>query len=338
MMPGRMRGTVAVCLVVGLLGWAPSASAEPPPVSLALERCPHLSTAEVERIFSAELGSPATIPGDPNVTEVTIVCEDERVLVRVKDPLSRKTVQRSFDTKTFDKKATPRLVALAASELVLASWAELYSNPTPSVQPVGPAPSQKEASAVRKALRERSFFAGEPEGPTARPDPEEAENRVLRLVALASVRTFPGEPTAPSGESGTLWGGGARIGEERFRLVAWSLDTLIERGTVIAHSGERVTASRVTSFTIGGALLAYYTFRNMFTTRLGVGLRAGVIAGDSSSVAPWGWPLGTTSLTLRGERILLELSGEGGYVSFPASGGEVSGFWLSGQLGIGVVL
>ena len=158
MMPGRMRGTVAVCLVVGLLGWAPKASAEPPPVSLALERCPHLSTAEVERIFSAELGSPATIPGDPNVTEVTIVCEGDRVLVRVMDPLSRKTVQRSFDTKTFDKKATPRLVALAASELVLASWAELYSNPTPSVQPVGPAPSPKEASAVRQGASRAKLF------------------------------------------------------------------------------------------------------------------------------------------------------------------------------------
>ncbi|HVR18218.1 MAG TPA: hypothetical protein VMS65_00935 [Polyangiaceae bacterium] len=333
-----MRGTVAVCLVVGLLGWAPSASAEPPPVSLALEQCPHLSTAEVERIFSAELGSPATIPGDPNVTEVTIVCEGERVLVRVKDPLSRKTVQRSFDTKTFDKKATPRLVALAASELVLASWAELYSNPTPTVQPVGPAPSPTEASAVRKTLRERSFFAGEPEGPSARPDPEEAETRVLRLVALASVCTFPGEPTTPSGETTTLAGGGVRLGEERFRLVAWSLDTLIERGTVISHAGERVIPTKVTSFTIGGSLLAYYTFRDTFTVRLGVGLRAGIIAGDSPTVAPWGWPLGITTWTLRGERILLEVSGEGGYVSFPASGGEVRGFWLSGQIGVGTVL
>ena len=83
---------------------------------------------------------------------------------------------------------------------------------------------------------------------------------MLRLVALASVRTFPGESTTSSGETGTLWGGGARLGEERFRLVAWSLDTLIERGTVIAHAGERVTASEITSFTIGGALLAYYSF------------------------------------------------------------------------------
>jgi hypothetical protein len=338
MMGGRMRGTVALCSVVGLLASARPAFAEPPPVSLALEQCPHLSSSELERIFSAELGSPTAIPGDPGITEVTIVCEGVRVVIRVKDPLSRKTVQRSFDTTAFDEKATPRLIALAASELVLASWAELYSNPTPTVEPEGKPPSPTEANAIRQALRERSFFAGEPEDPQQRPDPEEAENRVLRIVALGSVRTFPGEETTPSGDDGTLWGGGMRLGEERFKLVAWSLDTLIERGTVIAHGGEELTVSEITSWTIGGSLLAYYSFKEVFTARLGVGLRAGLIAQDSPTVAPWGWPLGVTSLTLRAKSLVMEFSGEGGYVAFPASGGEVSGFWLSGQFGLGMVL
>jgi hypothetical protein len=311
------------------------ASAEPPPASLTLEQCPHLKTAEVERIFSAELGSPTSMPGDPNVTEVTIVCEDVRVLMRVKDPLSRKTVQRSFDITTFDPKAAPRLIALAASELVLASWAELYSNPTPSVQPQGPPPSPTSASAVRRTLRERSFFAGEPEDPQARPPVDDAKERVLRLVALGSARTFPGEATE---NAGTIWGGGLRLGEERFRLVGWHLDTLVEHGGVIAHAGEDKTVDRITSWTLGGALLAYYSFKSVFTARLGVGLRAGFIAEDSPTVAPWGWPLGVTSMTLRASSLVMEFSGEGGYVAFPTSGGEVSGFWLSGQLGVGMVL
>jgi len=334
----RMRGTVALGSLVGLLAWARTASAAPPPVSLTLERCPHLKTAEVERIFSAELGSPTTVPGDPNVTAVTIVCEGVRVLVRVKDPLSRKTVQRSFDTATFDEKATPRLVALAASELVLASWAELYSNPTPTVQPEGPPPTPEASTAVRQTLRERSFFAGEPEAPREPSDPEAAENRVFRLVALGSIRTFPGEETTPEGHDSTLYGGGVRIGEERFKLVAWSLDMLIERGTVIAHAGESISPNRITSFTLGGAMLAYYSFKDVFTVRLGVGLRAGFIAQDSPTVAPWGWPLGVTAWTLRARSFVLEFSGEGGYVTFSTAGGEVSGFWLSGQLGMGVVL
>jgi hypothetical protein len=331
MMRSRMRGKVALGSLVGLLAWARTASAEPPPVSLALEHCPHLKTAEIERIFSAELGSPATIPGDPNVTEVTIVCEDVRVLIRVTDPLSRKTVQRSFDTSAFDAKATSRLIALAASELVLASWAELYSNPTPSVQPEGPPPSPKAASAVRKTLRERSFFAGEPDEPGTRPDPADAEHRVLRVVALASFRGIPGE-------SGTLYGGGARVGEERFKLVAWSLDTLIEHGSLSAHAGERQESAQITSVTVGAAMSAYYAYKDILTLRLGVGLRAGLIAQDSPTVAPWGWPLGITAWTVRAGSVALELSGEGGYVTFSTSRGDVRGFWLSGQFGLGMAL
>jgi hypothetical protein len=324
-----MRGKVALCWLFGVLFRAPEAKAESPPVNVTLEACPKLNPAEVERIFAAELGS-ATLPvADPTVTEVQIVCDGARVIVRVKDPLSRKTVQRSFDTTNFDDRARPRFIAIAASELVLASWAELYSNPTPTVEPEGPKPSSEDATAARKALRELSFFSDEPE-PRAE-DPSEPEERVLRVVGMASVRGFPEDGSA-------LYGGGLRLGEERFRLIGWSLDTLIERGTVVAHSGEEVIRSTATSATIGGALLAYYTYKKTLTVRLGVGLRAGVVAAESLAVAPWGWPLGVSAITLRGGSFVVDFSGEGGYVQFPASGGEVSGFWLSGQFGMGMVL
>ena len=326
-----MRGKLAVWTLVGLLGGARPAFAESPPVNVTLDGCPQLNPTEVERIFSAELGSADPGVSDPSVTEVTITCEGTRVVVRVKDPLSRKIVQRSFDSSTFDAKATPRLIALAASELVLASWAELYSNPTPTVEPEGPKPSPEEAVAARKALRELSFFADEPDLPDDQPDPDAAEVRVLRVLGLFSVRGFP--------EDGSkLYGGGVRLGEERFRLVGWSLDTLVEQGKVIAHSGERSVTSDATSFTIGGALLAYYSYKQVLTVRLGVGLRAGAVIADKPRVAPWGWPLGVSVLTLRAQSFVMDFSGEGGYVAFPASGGEVSGFWLSGQVGMGMVL
>jgi hypothetical protein len=318
--------------VVGLLAWAPLALAKAPPVSLALEECPHLSTPEIERIFAAELGAASTTTANPGVTEVTIVCSDVHVLVRVKDPLSRKTVQRSFDTSTFDPRATPRLVALAASELVLASWAELYSNPTPAVEPEGPVPSANATMAALSALRERTQLGGVDAEPRPRPDPDEPDDRVLRLVALASVRAFPGD-------SGALYGGGARLGEERFRLVAWALDTIIERGQVISRVGGQPIESTVTSATFGGSLLAYYSFKQVLTLRLGVGLRAGVVVASKPSIAPWGWPLGVTIWSLRVGAFVADVSGEAGYVAFPISqGGEVRGYWLSGQLGIGMVL
>ena len=331
MMAAGMRGKVALWTLFGLLCGARPALAETPPVNVTLEACPHLDPTEVERIFSAELGSATPGVSDPTVTEVTITCEGARVIIRVKDPLSRKIVQRSFDTSTFDPKATPRLIALAASELVLASWAELYSNPQPTVEPEGPKPTPDEATAVRKALRELTYLREDPEAPTAEPDPNDAEERVLRVLGLASVRTFPKDKSF-------LAGGGLRLGEERFRLVGWSLDTLLETGKLVARSGERTTESKATSFTIGGALLAYYSYKQIVTVRLGVGLRAGAVFTDKPRVAPWGWPLGVSVITLRAKSFVMDFSGEGGYVAFPASGGEVSGFWLSGQFGMGMVL
>jgi hypothetical protein len=327
MMPRRMHAKVALGTVVWLLAWTPLAFAKAPPVSLALEECPHLSTPEIERIFAAELGAASTERANPGVTEVTIVCSGVHVLVRVKDPLSRKTVQRSFDTSTFDPRATPRLVALAASELVLASWAELYSNPTPAVEPEGPAPSANATMAALSALRERTQLGGVDAEPSPRPDPDEPEDRVLRLVALGSIRTFPGD-------SGALYGGGARLGEERFKLVGWAIDTVIERGTVVSRE-----TTEVTSATFGASLLAYYSFKQVLTLRLGAGLRAGVVVAQKPSVAPWGWPLGVTMLNLRIGPFVTDVSGELGYVSFPISrSGRVSGYWLSGQLGVGMVL
>jgi hypothetical protein len=331
MMPEGMRGKVALWSLFGLLAWARPALADSPPVNVTLEGCANLDPAEVERIFSAELGSANPGVSDPTVTEVTITCEAARVVIRVKDPLSRKTVQRSFDTSTFDPKATPRLIALAATELVLASWAELYSNPQPTVEPEGPKPTPDEATAVRRTLRELAFFREEPEPPTPARDSEEAEVRVMRVLGLFSLRGFPRDDSM-------LVGGGLRLGEERFRLVGWSLDTLIERGNLVAHAGETITKSRATSWTVGGALLAYYSYKQFVTVRLGVGLRAGAVFADKPRVAPWGWPLGVSVITFRSQSFVLDFSGEGGYVAFPASGGEVSGFWLSGQIGMGMVL
>jgi hypothetical protein len=325
-----MRGWLGLAFSLGVIGWAPVALAGAPPVSLVLEECPHLSRSEVERIFSAELGSSTTDQTSPNVTDVTIVCEGAKVAVRVKDPISRKTVQRSFDTSSFDAKATPRLVALAASELVLASWAELYSNPLPQVEPEGTPPSPGEAAAVLDVLSEKRIVREEGPKPRSSHDEQsdEPDERVLRLVGLGSWREL-------LSQEGSLAGGGVRIGEERLRLVAWALDTIIERGQVRGEGGSHHT---ITSATIGGSLLAYYRWKPL-TFRLGVGLRAGIVAEREATLAPWGWPLGTTIWTLRVDPFVLDVSGEAGYAVFSISdAATVRGYWLSGQLGLGMVL
>ena len=317
-----MRRWVAAQVVILSLVGAPRVSADVPLVRLTLENCDHLDQAEVRRIFSAELGSSATDVGGPDVTEVTVACLGMHVRVRVQDPLSKKVVQRSFDPSSFDQRAESRLFAIAASELVLASWAELATNPAPVVAPEGVDPSTRATLAARAVVRDRGAKL-----PAQGASPE---NGALRLVGLGSVRAFfDGE--------GALGGGGLRLGDDRFRLVSWTLDALVEHGEVEGFG--------VTAFTFGGGILAHYRIEAL-TLRLGAGLRAGVVAttsdaGDSgSALAPWGWPLVVTAWTVRTGRFVTDLSGEAGYVVLPLPGPDdvKRGGWFSAQLGFGWIL
>jgi hypothetical protein len=79
------------------------------------------------------------------------------------------------------------------------------------------------------------------------------------------------------------------------------------------------------------------------TGRLGAGLRAGIaeVGSTASSVAPWGWPLGTSSISFRlSPHFVLDIAGEAGYVVLPsgqAHQSDLRGGWFSGQVGIGLV-
>jgi hypothetical protein len=302
-----------------------------PLVMLRVDRCDDLSEAEVRRIVNAELGAAPASARGPGVTEVTVECDASRVVIRVSDPLTRKGVQRSFDLSLSDSRARGRLVAIAATELVLASWSELGRSKKLEVEPEGPTPPPAATTAARRVAERREE---DPYEPRTRSwyDADTPEDRMFRVVALASMRAFFAHP-------GALWGGGVRIGEERFRFLGWSLDMLFERGA-IGEPGSRFDAFTTT---VGGALFAAAR-SGPVTGRIGAGLRAG-IAGASpgpqttgtSTLAPWGWPLGTAAVTFRlGSSIVLDLSGEAGYVVLAGPNDlRLRGGWFSGQLGLG---
>jgi hypothetical protein len=366
------RVSVWILGAIVVLG-ARIAGATPPPVHLSVESCESLDEASVRRIFTADLGSPTTVEVGKEITEVTVSCEGERVVVRVKDPLSRKTVKRSFDRHSFGNQAESRVIAIAASELVFASWAELEANPTPKVLGEGE-PAKPEALAnARGVVRERT------PPPSAKPSPltldgpgsrdETADTEEERQAAAerasarrqatearrARTRTRDAAPAedrgaAPEDESvvlkratavlsirhllrgdGTLFGGGARLGHERWGVVSWSLDTLVESGQLRAHN--------VTSASVGGAL-QFYARVGPATFRLGGGLRAGVVSlVGGGSVAAWGWPMLVTCHSVRAGPVVLDLAGEAGFVDLLLLRNQsVRGPWASGQLGVGVVL
>jgi hypothetical protein len=311
------------------------------PVRLALEGCPDLDEGEVRRIVGAELRTrPATESG-PNVLGIEVACAGPRVTIRVTDPLSRKAVQRSFNLGLSQPPARARLVAIAATELVLASWAELDVGAPLTVEPEGEKPAAaderaaRELAAARRQVNQKPYAKPTPIEPATPYEPpvrhwydlDSPNDRMFRVGMLTSARTFFTQP-------GLLWGGGLRVGEERFKLISWSADLLLEAGTV---GGEGNHYDIVTA-TAGGALLLWGRL-GPFTGRIGAGLRAGIaqVGGSASSVAPWGWPLGTSSITVRIDRyVALDFSGESGYVVLPGATGQqrdLRSGWFAGQVG-----
>jgi hypothetical protein len=348
-----------VTLFGAALVLAPStARGAAPLVHLEVEGCPTLDARSVQRIFSADLGTSTAAEGGPDITEVTISCESERVTVRVRDPISRKTLKRSFDPKSFGTQAESRVVAIAASELVLASWAELASNPAPQVPAEGPAPSADAVETARSVVRARSAApsapttaaetpAEKPPAPVAEPsDNEQPEavaqtsagneragkrrNEPLTLIAdrVTGVVSFRSFLTG----AGTLWGGGVRFGRERSGVVSWAADALLETGVLHEYKN-------ATNATLGG-WLCFYANLSVFTFRGGGGLRAGVLTADTGPrPAIWGWPMLVASQTLRIDSLVLDLSAESGYVNLLVTGkSDLRGLWVSGQLGVGIAL
>jgi hypothetical protein len=328
-----------------------TALATPPPVHLDVEACDSLDAVSIRRIFAADLGTPLTPELGPDVTQVDIGCEGDHVVVLVKDPLSRKTVRRSFDPKSFGNQGQSRLIAIAASELVLASWAELAANPTPKVLGEGEPVKPETVQTARGVVESRSPktqptptppgenpFAGESldgesskaaskeaagSADSARPDAN-APAVVHRVTAVISLRSFV------RGD-GTLYGGGARYGQDRYGVISWAADALVEGGNLSGHE--------VTSTTLGG-WVAFYLHQGPATFRIGGGLRAGVLSfADGSSLAAWGWPMLVTSLSLRSGPLILDIGGESGLVNLLLhQSQQLRGVWVSGQAGLGLVL
>lgn len=368
-----MRVFAAAAFVIAATVALP-ARASGPPLLLGVAGCGELDERELRRLVAAELGAIPVEQRGPDVTLVAVHCGGLRVVIRVDDPLSKKTVERSFDTGPLDRRARARWIALAASELVLSSWVELDSNPTPRVQAEGPqvpAPVKRAAQAAVRRLTpaprgmastatpnaaRAAPIAARTTPPLARTAPlatplakadepakeaapkRGAFKRSFRAVGVGSVRSF-------FDDQGALWGGGLRVSEERFRHMSWSADFLLEAGTL--H--KRNVDYRIRSGTVGAWLMVSHSDRTL-TGRLGAGVRMGVIAalaedqvegsgGTEGAVAPWGWPLACSSLSIGVGPIAAELGFEAGYVVLPvggSSGPSVSGGWFSAQFGLGV--
>jgi hypothetical protein len=319
-------------------------------VRLVLDGCEQLDERETRRAFQAEIGARLSDEAGPLVTEARAACTDSRVELSIVDPLTRKRVRRRIDLSSTAPRGRERLVALAMAELLVASWAELEVNPNPRVEPEGPSPPTAATRAARGVLADRRQALASASEASRRPSRAEtppneppkppvydlSRVRNFRILAVVSARAF-------FAREGMLWGGGLRLGEERFRMVSWTLDSLIESGKLRGPS----RAYLVDSATFGGTV-AYFWRSRRVTARMGAGLRLGLIhstvaapqeSAGRSSIGPWGWPQLVTSLSLfPGRGFAMELGAEVGYAVLAVSPGTntgLNGTWYSAHLGMG---
>ena len=194
---------IPVLVLVGVSFLAAQARAQvAPEVDCELQSCSGLSVPAVRRILAAELGAELADAPGPGVTTAVVVCHDHDAELRVQDPLSPKIVTRHINVGAAAPNARARLIAIATSELVLASWSELETNPHRQVEPAWSAATGRGArSCARPGNR-----AGRAAGPFYREALEKPPpRRPFRLLAVISQRAFFSHP-------GALWAAALRLG------------------------------------------------------------------------------------------------------------------------------
>lgn len=122
-------------------------------MEVQLEGCESLSSAEVERVLRLELASVTEQPGSGALLVVRVTCGPDKVSIRLHDPVTAKEVAREIPAPTAEESGGERVVALAISQLFIASWMELLRAPDERPEPE-PGVSEEVVRAAKAEARE----------------------------------------------------------------------------------------------------------------------------------------------------------------------------------------
>jgi hypothetical protein len=283
----------------------PSATLE---VSVDTQACPSVSRAELQRIISLELDSRSVEPdrSGPHTTRVSVTCSDAEVRLAVVDPITGKQLFRAMAVRSLDPAVGARMVALAAAELVLTSWAELNL-----ARASATATSGGDSQALRQAALERV---------RRQLPPTERHTYVLAL----------GQAIGPFRGVGTSWGGGLRVGwswarallERPWARMVPAADVDVVGTRTTAHTAEGDVSVNIWSVTLRGSLRLGTPH---VWAELGGGARAGLARlegspADASTTrggtlaATWTGPIAYAGLGFRVWHLVLAPGVEAGYV------------------------
>jgi hypothetical protein len=163
-------------LALFLVSAAPAPQTSRAPLHLELEGCGDLDQGVVRRVLSMELGT-SLGEASGQVTTARAECRALEAEVTVVDPVAGKTSTRVLDLSGHPRDLRSRLLGMAISETVLATWIEGAISPEPALSPNPPtvppeAPREAadiDAKQASPAGRESSFGRYEiAAGPAAR--------------------------------------------------------------------------------------------------------------------------------------------------------------------------
>jgi len=321
---------VAVCGA----GRAARAQQEHPPIVLTLDPCAGVDAREVRRLVPIEMGAPL-VPGaaDPReTTRVSLGCvagDPRTARLEVRNPTTGKTLERVLALGDVPRSDQARLVAIAAVELVAASWSDLGHAPE-EFAPPPPRPPRAVPTIVVAPAPPPSI--SQPPAPPR-----------WRALVVGSVRGFGGLPRV-------LAGGGVAAQRDLGARFAVAVDGLVEEGTQPVSLGSVDS----TLLSLGVQVLARVrtgpvTWEPGVGARVGWGRLAGVAGGGTSDVragtvsAAWVGP----AATLRGlwalpRGFVASLGGELGDTPGGLAGRvdgvtdvSIKGSWWSAMLGLG---
>lgn len=152
-----------------------------PQLHLQIDRCVRVDLNAVGQQVSGYLKARLVGEDEPGTLRVSVVCQNRFMEIRVDDPqtlepvvnavqprpfvelqvfdpLTAKTLRRSFDLMQEPEEMRSRLLAMAISELVQASWLELRYNPEPQVKPIGKVETPKVVEVAKESLSSPRFF------------------------------------------------------------------------------------------------------------------------------------------------------------------------------------
>jgi len=235
------------------------------PIELDLDECSDLDVPLVRRLLRIELRLSLeerdTRPED--ITQVSASCDGSEATIVVDDPTTGKTSSRRVRLVH----ASERLLALAAAELISASWAEHHVRPRPEVERIDQTASEEVTVEATEVIRRRIFEPLPPPERDAAPPP-------WTFGALFGSVGVSGRPAHAT------FGLGLLVGLELNRFFAALFDATYDLGRIDTDLGT-VQLRRITA----GLGLVVRGRVGMFVPYGGIGGRAGYafLRGDPES-------------------------------------------------------